>query len=515
MPWPIATFLIVISSSYGVAATYYVSPSGSNAANGSATSPWESLQYAADQVSAGDRVIVRPGDYVGFHLTRSGVADSRIEFLAEPGARVTARNGTTPDGINLEGASYVTIDGFEVIGMPRAGVRTVGPYVGGQQAFAEFVTIRNTISRDNTVWGILTGFVDDLLIEGNRTSNSAREHGIYVGNSGDRPIIRNNTSFGNRANGIHVNADVSSGLDGVIEEAHIDGNVIYDNGVGGGSGINLDGVRNSVIENNLIYNAHASGISLYRIDGAEPSSGNVVANNTIHQANDGRWALNLQNGSTDTTIANNILISDHSSRGAIDISQDSLTGTVSDYNVMISRLTTNGGGSILTLPQWQTQTGLDSNSLVATADELFVDATAGDYRLREGSPARDAGWNQLAPAADLEGTPRPQGAVVDIGAYEAPVSIPGDYNSDGVIDAADYTSWRDAVGQPAGTLPNDVDGGVIGPAQYATWQANYGSGVDDASTRLLGSLGHAPEPTTAALLWLGLAMASHVRRRQP
>mgnify|MGYP003418172734 CR=1 FL=1 len=39
-------------------------------------------------------------------------------------------------------------------------------------------------------------------------------------------------------------------------------------GAGGGSGINGDGLINSVIRNNLLYDNHASGISLYRIDGA-------------------------------------------------------------------------------------------------------------------------------------------------------------------------------------------------------------------------------------------------------
>ena len=67
--------------------------------------------------------------------------------------------------------------------------------------------------------------------------------------------------------------------------------MIYDNGRGGGSGINGDGVQNSVIRNNLIYNTHASGISLYRIDGGGGSSGNLVINNTVLVAGDGRWAL--------------------------------------------------------------------------------------------------------------------------------------------------------------------------------------------------------------------------------
>ena len=40
---------------------YFVSPSGSDAAAGSAAAPWRTLQHAADTVAAGDVVTVRPG----------------------------------------------------------------------------------------------------------------------------------------------------------------------------------------------------------------------------------------------------------------------------------------------------------------------------------------------------------------------------------------------------------------------------------------------------------------------
>src|SRR5690606_38619814 len=105
-------------------------------------------------------------------------------------------------------------------GMPRAGVRSVGS-VGN---FAKFVTIRNVHAYDNGKWGIFTGFVDDLFIENNETSGSAIEHGIYVSNSGDRPTIRGNVSWGNRANGIHMNGDASLGGDGIISGALVSGN---------------------------------------------------------------------------------------------------------------------------------------------------------------------------------------------------------------------------------------------------------------------------------------------------
>jgi parallel beta-helix repeat protein len=77
--------------------------------------------------------------------------------------------------------------------------------------FSHHVTIRNNTASNWGRWGILTGFVDDVLIERNTMSGSVLEHGIYVSNSGDRPIVRYNHIFNNRANGIHLNGDIDTG----------------------------------------------------------------------------------------------------------------------------------------------------------------------------------------------------------------------------------------------------------------------------------------------------------------
>jgi hypothetical protein len=55
--------------------------------------------------------------------------------------------------------------------------------------------------------------------------------------------------------------------------------------------------------------------------------------------------------------------------------------------------------------------------------------------------------------------------------------LAGNYNSDGAVDAADYTVWRNHLGSPARTLPNDIDGGPICAAQYLTWKAHFGQVV--------------------------------------
>lgn len=406
------------------AETYYVAASGDDGNPGTLSEPWRTLQHAADTIGPGDTVEVRGGNYAGMYLDTSGTAAQPIVFEAYQNETpsIVADNAITPDGINLEGASWVTVQGFTVNGRSRAGIRAVT---------CEHVTIRGNVMDRNDVWGVLTGFCDDLLIENNIASRSGEQHGIYVSNSGDRPVIRGNLIWGNRANGIHMNGDVSQGGDGIISGAIVEANVIYGNGAGGGSGINCDGVQDSLIRNNLIYDQHASGISLYQIDGGGPSSGNRVLNNTVLIASNGRWALNIQDGAVNTTARNNILLNAHPFRGSIDISFDSLPGFTDDHNAVMDRFTSDGGDSILTLVEWQQETGLDAHSFVATQAALFVDAGSDDFHLSPTSPALDAGETRADVPTDIAGVARPQGAGFDIGAYERPVALGDEIFADG------------------------------------------------------------------------------------
>jgi hypothetical protein len=266
-----------------------------------------------------------------------------------------------------------------------------------------------------------------VRIEGNRSSHNnfgtGDHHGMYISNSTVDPVVVGNEVRGNWGNGIHFNGDLSQGGNGLMTGARIERNTIYDNGKNGGSGINCDGVQNSLIRNNLLYDNHASGISLYRIDAAAGAKNNVVVNNTIRMASDGRWAVNIKNGSTGNTVSNNILLHD-GPRGAINIVPDSLSGFVSDHNAVTDRFSKNDGESFLTLAQWQAATGQDGNSFVAAPTALFADAAANDYHLSTTSPAIDAGSSLNAPVVDIEGNARPAGSAYDIGAYEFGASPP-------------------------------------------------------------------------------------------
>ena len=156
--------------------------------------------------------------------------------------------------------------------------------------------------------------------------------------------------------GIHMNGDASQSGDGIISGALVENNIMFDNGSGGGSGINCDGVQDSKIQNNLLYNNHANGISLYRIDGAAGSIGNSVINNTIVQAANARWAVNIKNQSTSNLVVNNILFH-YGSRGGINIAADSLSGFRSDYNIVVDRFSLDDGDHFIRLAEWRSATG--------------------------------------------------------------------------------------------------------------------------------------------------------------
>jgi T5SS/PEP-CTERM-associated repeat protein len=77
--------------------------------------------------------------------------------------------------------------------------------------------------------------------------------------------------------------------------------------------------------------------------------------------------------------------------------------------------------------------------------------------------------------------------------------LPGDFNLDGTVDAADYVVWRKTDGTPAG---------------YDVWRAHFGQTAGGgAGTAVDSSHAAAPEPTCTLLLILGAAFGIFGRRR--
>jgi hypothetical protein len=100
----------------------------------------------------------------------------------------------------------------------------------------------------------------------------------------------------------------------------------------------------------------------------------------------------------------------------------------------------------------------------------------------------------------------------------------GDYNENGVVDAADYVVWRNSMGNNT-SLPNDDTAGV-GQDDYTRWRQNFGNTGGGAGgtmngivvigtppAGLGGNISAVPEPTTIAAAVVVLSMILVLRQR--
>ena len=88
--------------------------------------------------------------------------------------------------------------------------------------------------------------------------------------------------------------------------------------------------------------------------------------------------------------------------------------------------------------------------------------------------------------------------------------LDGDYNDDGTIDAADYTTWRDVMTAGGTELANDPTPGTVDETDYDYWKAHYG---ETAGAGAALSLAAVPEPASAVLAIVALGLVGLLRRR--
>lgn len=244
-------------------------------------------------------------------------------------------------------------------------------------------------------------------------------------------------------------------------------------------GLYLMGSGNGVFKNNLITGNGSSGAFL-----DSRSAGNVFVNNTIAR-NGGTMELWLSDA-RGTVLRNNIVWANGANRRGIHAS-DAGEIQASDYNLFY----VTGGASVAwmgqwypTLPDWQTATEWDVNSL--SGDPQFVDSDGGDWHLRSrggsyhggtwtldsnDSPGLDAG--DLEDDASLE--PMPNGWRINVGAYggteQASKSSPfgpcqADLDEDGDVDGVELAliardfGREDCEDPPVCEVDLDSDGNV-------------------------------------------------------
>jgi endoglucanase len=93
--------------------------------------------------------------------------------------------------------------------------------------------------------------------------------------------------------------------------------------------------------------------------------------------------------------------------------------------------------------------------------------------------------------------------------------LDGDFNFDGLVDAADYTVWRDSLGLTGAANAADANfDGVVDEEDYDTWVENFGSSLPGAASGGLAG-GAVPEPSALVLVAVSCSLLGLRRRLRP
>ncbi len=419
---------------------FFVTLSGSDAADGSFAHPWQTIPQAKNKQAAGDIAYIgtHSGDSVSQTTVdssssyncalgmsyndeaNSGTQAAPKAIVAYPGATATigAVNGV------LHGILSPGITGtFDYWVFSQLTLRGQNEAIDIENSGTGWRIIGNDISCPNGTGesGCVTGGQNDntpgLKMFGNVVHDAAANvstitkyyHAVYWGS--DHIEMGWNTI----ANGKTCRAIQFHDTGGNNEfDLSVHDNLIHDTVCDGLNFATVDPSQGAVVAyNNVIYNV---GLGPDPADGAADYAGIYVANET-EAGSPGSGAVKLYNntlyncGSRGTSDSGAIAYA--SGPVTIEMDDNVIVATGTDAYFAGDKTNIAGSSNLLF------GAGAAPSFLTATVagDPMLMAPTTFDFHLKSGSPAIDMGITTAA-ITDYDGNARPQGTAFDIGAYE-------------------------------------------------------------------------------------------------
>ncbi|MFW5653270.1 MAG: choice-of-anchor Q domain-containing protein, partial [Planctomycetota bacterium] len=470
---------------------------------------YPTIQAAINAAEVGDEVIVSPGvynesiDFLGKAITVRSVAgpeNTRISAVGTGLPVVVFNSGETPDS-NFEG--FFVSDGSAFRdGHMNAGagifVRNSSPTLSnlivsgngiadGSGLFFEnsFALIENVIVTENS--GLTGGGV--YVKRGGPTFNNVTFAGNEANSAGagmaafySRTALTNCRFIGNTGpefggglyvsggagltveNSEFINNEATTGGGGIV--ARQCGSAFSNCRVSGnrapiGGGLYVIDLSSAVVHNTIISGNEAASLGGgVATNGSRPQFSGVIVIGNNSGIYAGHW--------TSVGIDNSIII-DNSGSGSDD--RNDLYGELSNpdvrYSIVPASATHNSGEGVINAdPQFMNAAGQDG--IIGTRDD--------DLRLRPGSPAIDAGNNELwniGPSQDFNGNVRfvddpgtvdtgvGIGPIIDIGAIEYQPGVDGIH-----LDVGPFVGGE--------VSPMRISGGVPGARVVVAWGLEVG-----------------------------------------
>lgn len=427
--------------------TYYVDAANGSDLNDGNTeaNAFSSIKKAAELAKPGDTVLIKSGTYGQtsgegvVEITKSGLPDAYITYKAFPGHKpvLTVTNAWNHVLIT---ACYIKIDGITIVGYQNS--------ITEQQALEVYNYMANMTDWATADWQYIgTTNTNGIAIRPDSVETRIKPHHIEITNcevskcpgggigadKADYITLLNNKVHDNCKWGSYAGSGISiynsydtdsyTGYKNIIS-----GNMSYNNvhnikwyttkDWSDGNGIIIDDNKNTqsnnipyngktLVTNNIAYNNGGSGIHAYSCNNVDIINNTAYNNNQTPALN---WGQIYASSSTYVNVLNNIL---YAKTGNKLIETYGNKNVVYDYNLY---------ANATLLPSEDAVKG--GNSIVSE-DPRFKDAANGDFTLLSNSPAIDKATDSVITLVnkDIAGVSRPQGAGVDMGAYELAAKV--------------------------------------------------------------------------------------------